>query len=181
MGPVTTHAAPPSFDALSYACAQARGGYAWWYVEAHDVDEARFGLTLIVFAGSVFSPHYAARLQRGEAASGLQHPAVHCALYERPPGARCLSRQRLWVMNEYPAASLRTDEQQIRVADTALRYRPDGLDIDIDEDTTRFFGRPGVRLRAHLSIQTPLNATRAAGPFELGRVYLEVPRVARAN
>ena len=40
------------------------GGYAWWYVDAFS-DDGRFGLTLIAFVGSVFSPYYAWRGRRG--------------------------------------------------------------------------------------------------------------------
>jgi len=167
---VAVSAAGPAqpFDALALSCAQARGGYAWWYIEAHDQAEGRYGLTLIVFAGSVFSPHYAARLHQGHADSGLDHPAVHFALYEREPGKPSLSRQRLWVMNEYPPDALVKSASEIQVGKTALRYRPDGLDVEIDEDTTRFFGKPGERVRVRLRIDTPLNIASTIAPFALG-------------
>jgi carotenoid 1,2-hydratase len=159
---------PAPFDALSRSCASARGGYAWWYIEAHDQAEGRYGLTLIVFAGSVFSPHYAQRLHLGHGDSGLDHPAVHFALYEREPGKPSLSRQRLWVMNEYPKAALVSDESTIGVANTMLRYREEGLDVVIDEDSTRFFGKPGERVRARLRIDTPLHIGTSVKPFALG-------------
>ena len=161
-------AGPLFFDALARSCAQARGGYAWWYIEAHDQVEGRYGLTLIVFAGSVFSPHYAQRLRRGEAACGLDHPAVHFALYEREPGRPSLSCQRLWVMNEYAPSAFSADGGSIGVARTVLRYRHDGVDVDIDEDTTRFFGKPGDRVRARLRIDTPLHVGSTVPAFPLG-------------
>ncbi len=34
------------------------GGYAWWYVDAFSEDQ-QFGLSIIAFVGSVFSPYYA--------------------------------------------------------------------------------------------------------------------------
>ncbi len=104
-----------SLSQPALASASARGGYAWWYVEAHDTVEQRFGLTLIMFAGSVFSPHYADRLRRGEPATGLEHPAVNFALYERGASGRAAglpSRQRLWVMNEYAPSALRVSERR---------------------------------------------------------------------
>ena len=161
-------AVPAPFDSLARSCASARGGYAWWYIEAHDQAEGRYGLTLIVFAGSVFSPHYAQRLHQGHADCGLDHPAVHFALYEREPGKPSLSRQRLWVMNEYPRAAFVSDASQIRVARTVLRYRPDGVDVEIDEDSTRFFGKPGERVRVRLRIDTPLHIGTTVPPFPLG-------------
>jgi carotenoid 1,2-hydratase len=33
------------------------GGYSWWYVDAIS-DDGRYGLTVIAFIGSVFSPYY---------------------------------------------------------------------------------------------------------------------------
>jgi len=44
------------------------GGYAWWYVDALSAD-GRFGLSIIAFVGSVFSPYYALARRRGAAAS----------------------------------------------------------------------------------------------------------------
>lgn len=158
----------PPFDALARSCAGARGGYAWWYIEAHDQAEGRYGLTLIVFAGSVFSPHYAQRLHQGQADCGLDHPAVHFALYEREPGKPALSRQRVWVMNEYPRDAFVADAREIRVGSTVLRYRPDGLDVEIDEDSTLFFGKPGERVRVRLRIDTALHIGNTVAPFALG-------------
>lgn len=157
------------FDALARSCATARGGYAWWYIEAHDLAEGRYGLTLIVFAGSVFSPHYAGRLRGGGAACGLDYPAVHFALYERPEHRRHLAQARLWVMNEYPAAAFYADADQVRVGNTRLRYHEGGLDVDIDEDTTRFFSKPGARVRAQLRIRTPMTMATGLAPFCLGQ------------
>ncbi|MBP6609390.1 MAG: hypothetical protein KA258_07430, partial [Deltaproteobacteria bacterium] len=102
--------------ANALALAAQIGGYAWWYVEVHDAAQ-RFGLTLILFAGSVFSAEYAARLRRGEPVTGLQVPACNLAVYERArqtsqPTDQLTSRptQKLWVMNEYPEAALRTTD-----------------------------------------------------------------------
>ena len=40
----------------------APGGYLWWYIDAIS-DDGQYGLTIIAFVGSVFSPYYA--LARG--------------------------------------------------------------------------------------------------------------------
>ena len=130
------------------------GGYAWWYIEVHDVSQ-RFGLTLIVFAGSVFSAEYAARLRRGEPVTGLDVPAVNLALYERP-NATARPRQKLWVMNEYPASVLKTDEHSIAIAHSSLRADLDGsLVIDLHEPSTRFFGKPGPLLTGQIRLSPP--------------------------
>jgi carotenoid 1,2-hydratase len=133
-------------------CASACGGYAWWYVEVTDSDE-RYGLTLILFAGSVFSPFYAERLRRGQAASGLQHPAVNLTLYERPAGEKRPRAQRLWVMNEYPPEALTLDERRIVIARSVIEYADDGsARIELSEETTQFFGDPDERVTVRLRI-----------------------------
>lgn len=155
-----------SLSEPALASASARGGYAWWYVEAHDTVEQRFGLTLILFAGSVFSPHYADRLRRGEAATGLEHPAVNFALYERGR-AELPTKQRLWVMNEYPPSALRIGEERLQIQDSSLTYAKGGIThIELHEHTTRFFGRPGQRLDARLTVTAP---PPSQAPLELGR------------
>lgn len=130
------------------------GGYAWWYLEVHDA-EGRFGLTLILFAGSVFSPRYAARLRAGVVTCGLDVPAVNFSLYERTRGAHPSTR-RAWVMNEYPRAALALSAQAVRVANTALHLPPAGpVTLDLDEDTTLFFGRRGPRVQGRVTVAPP--------------------------
>ncbi|MBP8195660.1 MAG: hypothetical protein KAY55_00710 [Deltaproteobacteria bacterium] len=148
--------------ANALALAAQIGGYAWWYVEVHDAAQ-RFGLTLILFAGSVFSAEYAARLRRGEPVTGLQVPACNLAVYERArqtsqPTDQLTSRptQKLWVMNEYPEAALRTTDQSITVASSQLSIEPDGsLRIDLHERATLFFGKPGPLVRGQLRLSPP--------------------------
>lgn len=147
-------------------CAAARGGYAWWYVEAHDTAENRYGLTLILFAGSVFSPHYAERLRLGEAARGNEHPAVNLVFYERVGSAPRPATQRLWAMNEYAPSALTLDERRIAIGDSFVEYADDGsARIELHEYTTRFFGDPGQRVHATLRI-TAKNPTEP--PLLLG-------------
>lgn len=50
------------------------GGYLWWYVDALS-QCGQYGLTLIAFVGSVFSPYY-----RRARRNGLGDPTDHCAL-----------------------------------------------------------------------------------------------------
>jgi carotenoid 1,2-hydratase len=69
-------------------------GYRWWYVDALSDDE-RYGLTIIGFIGSVFSPYYK---QSGRDIP-LDHSCLNIALYGK--GAR-------WVMTERSAGDTRT-------------------------------------------------------------------------
>ena len=51
-----------------------QNGYVWWYADGVS-DDGAYGVTVIAFIGSVFSPYYA--YARG---SGLVDPANHVAL-----------------------------------------------------------------------------------------------------
>ncbi len=148
----------------AWAAAAAPGGYAWWYVEVHDA-AGRFTLALIVFAGSVFSPDYAAWRRAGAPVCGLDVPAVNFSLYERARSDRP-SAQRAWVMSEYGREALHRDKDTITVARTALHFPPEGgAVIALDEDTTRFFSRRGQRVTGRITVAA---AAPALGPLCLG-------------
>jgi carotenoid 1,2-hydratase len=107
--------------------AQTPGGYAWWYFDA--LDAAGDGLVCIFFAGSVFSPSYAARLRRGERALPGEHAAVNLALYRR-------GRPAVWVMSEYP--SIDAGDDRVVVAGSRIEREGDGFCIVIDERTAPY-------------------------------------------
>lgn len=96
------------------------GGYAWWYVDAIS-DCGRFGLTIIGFIGSVFSPYYKAS-GRGDP---LDHCVLNVALYG-PRGAR-------WAMTERPRWAVRREADHFAVGGSAMHWTGDALEIEIDE------------------------------------------------
>ena len=69
------------------------GGYAWWYVDATS-DDGVYGLTLIAFIGSVFSPYYKL--------SGRARPDNHCAINVSLTGPRASA----WAMTERGARNI---------------------------------------------------------------------------
>lgn len=105
----------PEFDV-----SVAPRGYRWWYVDALS-DDGVFGLTVIAFIGSVFSPYYAW--------SGWADPYAHCAvnvaLYG-PRGAR-------WAMTERGAGSLEQTRDRLTIGPSALEWRDGALVIHVDE------------------------------------------------
>jgi carotenoid 1,2-hydratase len=108
------------------------GGYAWWYVDALSRD-GRFGLTLIGFVGSVFSPYYAW--------SGRGRPENHCALNVAlygPPGADA------WAMTERGEGAVRRDSSSLVIGESAMTWDGDGLTIRIDEITAPVPPFPGA-------------------------------------
>ncbi len=96
------------------------GGYAWWYLDALS-DCGRYGLTIIGFIGSVFSPYYAW--------SGRARPANHCAM-NVAVYTRGASR---WAMTERREAALGQSPTRLQIGPSAMEWDGTALRIHIDE------------------------------------------------
>ena len=120
------------------------GGYAWWYVDALS-DDGRYGLTIIGFIGSVFSPYYArARRVAGDAAADpLNHCAINVALYG---GARGAQR---WAMTERGRSGVFRSASTLRIGTSALRWDGDALVIQLDEIAAPIPSRIRGEVRVH--------------------------------
>jgi len=150
------------------------GGYVWWYVDAISAD-GRFGLTIIGFVGSVFSPYYAAAGRRDP----REHVAINAALYG-PKGRR-------WAMTERGGASLRQARDSFTVGPSRMIWGAEGLTIHIDEVCAPI-PRPlrgAVRLRPQVlnGESVPLDPAgrhvwRPIAPHAEVEVEFENPRVA---
>jgi len=130
------------------------GGYSWWYVDALS-DDARHGLTLIAFVGSVFSPYYA-WARRAGAVDPQNHCAVNVALY----GAG----GKRWAMTERSRAALRRDGTRLAIGPTCLAWDGRALTIEIDEVSVPWPGRLRGSVRVVPDALTPQGyALDAAG------------------
>jgi carotenoid 1,2-hydratase len=98
-------------------------GYAWWYVDALS-DDGSYGLTIIAFIGSVFSPYYAFA-RRGGPADPLNHCAINVALYRKGADR--------WCMTERGRGSVGRSATAFEVGPSALRWDGSALTIAIDE------------------------------------------------
>jgi 1-hydroxycarotenoid 3,4-desaturase len=105
----------PRFDA-----AVPPGGYLWWYVDGLS-DCGRYGLSVIAFVGSVFSPyyHWAGRRDPDD------HVCINVALY-RPGGNR-------WSMTERGRRSMLRDAGSFHVGPSSIRREGADIVIDFDE------------------------------------------------
>lgn len=164
---------------LPWRCAGAVGGYAWWYA---DLASEEYALSVILFAGAVFSPHYAARVRRGAGDPGLAFPAIHVSLSRLTPSG---ARQIAWVMNEHlPTTLLRTDDG-LRLGGSRLSRRADGgVLIEIQEDTTRFYGLAGQPLAGHVLLRPaapPLPPIRLCAEGSTGPAHFWQPLCLRAH
>jgi carotenoid 1,2-hydratase len=108
----------PRFDA-----AVAANGYRWWYVDAESDPGSgnSFGLTIIAFIGSVFSPYYKA--------SGRHAPENHVALNVALYGPR----GRRWAMTERGRGALWRDSTTLKIGPSQLHWDGKGLMIEVDE------------------------------------------------
>ncbi len=99
------------------------GGYVWWYVDALSED-GRFGLSIIAFIGSVFSPYYAMARRRGPA-DPLNHCALNVALYGPGVGR--------WTMTERGRRHVSVAPERFAIGPSALHWDGEVLTIAIDE------------------------------------------------
>jgi carotenoid 1,2-hydratase len=137
--PVPTGHSGPCFDQPIPA-----NGYGWWYLDAF-TPEHRFGLTVIGFVGSVFSPYYA-RARRRQPTDPSMHAAINVCLYG--PGAR------RWVMTERGRLALSRDAHHLQVGDSRMHWHDGRLTIDIDERTAPWRQRVRGQIRVTPEILT---------------------------
>jgi carotenoid 1,2-hydratase len=100
-------------------------GYVWWYVDAFSAD-GEYGLTIIAFIGSVFSPYYATARRAGPA-DPTDHVALNVALYGRG-GKR-------WTMTERSHGALRRTATSLGIGPSEVHWDGTCLRIRIDERT----------------------------------------------
>ncbi len=139
------------------------GGYRWWYVDAVS-DDGRFGLTLIAFIGSVFSPYYLW--------SGRSDPRNHCAVNVAVYGAGA-SR---WAMTERPRARLHQATRDLQIGPSSLSWADGGLTAHFDEVAAPLPSRLSGTIRLHP--QAVLNETFALDAAQRHRWRPIAPRCA---
>jgi carotenoid 1,2-hydratase len=100
-------------------------GYRWWYIDALS-DDQRYGLTIIVFVGSVFSPYYASA-RRGGPADPESFCSINAILYN--------PRQKLWALTERGSGDLARSALRLDVGPSSIYRDGDAYTIDVDEIT----------------------------------------------
>jgi carotenoid 1,2-hydratase len=157
---------------LAFDRAVAPGGYAWWYLDALS-DDRQFGLTIIGFLGSVFSPYYAWK--------GRRDPLDHCALNVALYGPR----GRRWCMTERRRGTVDRQPEFLRIGPSAMRFEGGRLVVEIDEIATPRLVK--VRGRVTLTPQAwnaesfalaPGHQWRPIAPFARAEVAFSAPDLA---
>jgi carotenoid 1,2-hydratase len=134
-------------------------------------DCQQYGITIIAFIGSVFSPYYAW--------SGRGDPSNHCAfnvaLYGRQ-GHR-------WAMTERGAASLTREPTHLAIGPSALTWTGDCLEIDVNEIAVPHMSPIRGKIRLHpaaISMEAfdidPAGAHRWWPVFPIARVEVQLDR-----
>ena len=106
-------------------------GYRWWYLDGVSED-GRYGLVIIAFIGSVFSPYYFRARQHGPVAAE-DYISINVCLY-RPGGDR-------WAMTERSHRSLERDARMFRVKSSQLTWDGSRLHAEIEERSAPFARR----------------------------------------
>ncbi len=109
-----------------------RDGYRWWYLDAVSDDGAE-ALTVIVFLGSVFSPHYFRARARarargdgdGPGVDPLAHAAFNVVLYRRRGGC--------WTFTERGRDAVEPSPNGLRIGPSRAAFADGALVLDVDE------------------------------------------------
>ncbi len=103
-------------------------------------DDGAYGLTVIAFLGSVFSPYYAGARRRG-AADPLNHCALNVALYGRG-AAR-------WAMTERAASQVRREPAHLTIGPSHVHWDGAVLEIEVNERCAPLPRRLRGKIRLH--------------------------------
>ena len=111
---------------LGFAQPVPDSGYRWWYVDGFS-DCGRFGVTVIAFIGSVFSPYYFRARQRGSC-SPTNHVSLNVILYG-PEKSR-------WCMTERGSTALSQQSDRLVIGPSDISITDEGLTITVRERAT---------------------------------------------
>lgn len=95
-------------------------GYHWWYVDAIS-DDGVYGVSIIAFIGSVFSPYYAWRGRHNP----QDHVCVNVAVYG--PGVK------RWTMTERGERALSRDHTNLWIGPSHVHWDGTSITVDFDE------------------------------------------------
>jgi carotenoid 1,2-hydratase len=112
-------------------------GYRWWYLDALS-DDGRFGIAIIGFVGSVFSPYYFLARKKGPA-----DPEEFCSINVGLYGAT----GHKWCMTERAKRHLDRSATQFKIGPSSMAWESGTLVIRIDEITVPFPSRVRGEIR----------------------------------
>lgn len=120
------------------------GGYLWWYVDGVS-DCGRYGLSLIAFVGSVFSPYYYWAGRKDPE----NHVCMNVALYN-PRGSR-------WSMTERGRKALSRSQTSLTIGPSSARWEDGALTLDLAERAVPHLSRISGTVRLVPEIRTSVD------------------------
>ena len=124
---------------LGFAKPVPDSGYRWWYIDGFS-ECGRFGVTVIAFIGSVFSPYYFRARQRGDC-SPTNHVSLNVILYG-PEKSR-------WCMTERGQQALTQRSDALIIGPSQIRATESGLAITVEERTSPW----GQRVSGEINVR----------------------------
>ena len=124
---------------LGFAKPVQDSGYRWWYIDGFS-ECGRFGVTVIAFIGSVFSPYYFRARQRGDC-SPTNHVSLNVILYG-PEKSR-------WCMTERGQQALTQRSDALIIGPSQIRATESGLAITVEERTSPW----GQRVSGEINVR----------------------------
>jgi carotenoid 1,2-hydratase len=127
-GVVGADSSPQSYGRFDFAAPVPPGGYRWWYVDALS-DDGAYGLSIIGFIGSVFSPYYTLARHRAAKAGTASDPTNHCSINVALYGKGCTR----WAMTERGREQLHASADSLTIGPSAMVWDGTSLTISFDE------------------------------------------------
>ena len=140
-------------------------GYQWWYIDAISEDQS-YSLSMIIFVGHVFSPHYY-KARQLENHNPQLRPESFCAFNIslhalNKPAINQLGSPSLWVLNEYSADALslspeliNRDQHCFQINQSKWQQSNDEITITINEITKAFFQRMSNKIVGQVQLKLP--------------------------
>ncbi len=152
-----TNALENLISAVNFETAVPPYGYRWWYVDAFSNDY-QYGLTLIAFIGSVFSPYYAWSRHRGNG-NPYNHSAINISLYGKG-GKR-------WSMTERGQDAVKQSSNLFSVGPSSLELQNGQLVINVNEWTAPIPGRlkGQIRVTPLTVVENPITLNQHANHY----------------
>ena len=148
--------ATPTRCPVAFDIAVPDSGYRWWYLDgvSHDGD---YGIVIIAFVGSVFSPYYYRARQNGPTPAD-NYSSINVCLY-RPGGDR-------WAMTERSRTALVRDPRSFRLARSRLAWERDRFVADLRERSAPF----GRRINGRVEL-IPRTLNEESYPLDAGGLH----------
>jgi carotenoid 1,2-hydratase len=141
-GTLGTNSSEEPDSGLDFSAPVPPGGYSWWYVDALS-DDGAYGLSIIGFIGSVFSPYYTLARYRAEMSGTSVNPRNHCAINV----ALYSKNSTRWAMTERGQKQCSISRHQLSIGPSTMSWDGTALTIHFDEIAVPFPRRIKGKLR----------------------------------